>query len=90
MSNLIDWSGTFDPDPTEYEPKPSTKYVPNHTSPKTFPKIAPTNHKTGSIHTLTREQYLARKAELEAQYNLFPKSRAENLNVDCYPPLFLA
>lgn len=76
----IDWTGPFDPDPEPTCPPARQRYRP------VYRPIKPTH---GPVHTLDRETYLARKAELERQYVLFPQSRLENIDPNCCIPLVL-
>lgn len=74
LSHLFSGIGQPDPEPQ----KPERKYRP--LSYKT---------KSDAPHRLDREAFLTRKAELEAQYTLFPQARWENLNPDCIIPLVM-
>lgn len=76
LSHIFD-GAVSEPD---YEPEPKSKR-----------KIFSPKTKSGPVHQLSREEYLARKAELEAQYNLplGNNNLPRELNPACYIPLYI-
>jgi hypothetical protein len=81
LSNLFTAIGEPEPEPSQLKRSPHPD--------RDFIRQLGAKPKSGPSHTLPREEYLRRKAELEAQYGLFPDSRWESLNPDCYVPLVL-